>query len=1468
VSPSKPRPRTNHRNNRQQSADGSTTVTDSGPSNRNTPQNPGGKSTRFGVWLLVVIGLIAGVVFQMRRTSVDSKPVPAAQVDPSLIPPTGHAGPAAFATSRSNVAISPDGSLTAWAFDSNELTVCLGLWDDEEPDLSQQITLRGHTERIHQIAFSGFGDLIGTAGKDGVVKVWETGSGQEIVSLEDHDGPVNAVTFSPDGVSMATGGEDGTVRLWDAYGGLPLATLCELASPITALAYNPKGNWLAAASRKGSLQIWEMETGRKVLELPRNDSSPIDRIMFSPDGDQLVASGDPSRLERWRSGDGQTLPTITLEGNQILGFAFSPGSEAIAVSGIDRRLLVTNLKNDSILADIKTPEIPLLMQYAGDGVLRWSKLSRDDIAKMGERDLAASLAALSGLAESAIDGFEAPDGLEFKVFADETMVSNPAAICFDEQGAMYIAETFRFDTEVSLGYAGRESWLLDDLKNQTPADRLAMYEKFAANRDGGMTTHTKFSERIRRLEDTNQDGKADKSTIFADDFCEPLTGTGTGLLSVDHQIIYTCIPNLWTLSDRDGDGKSDKREAILTGFGVKASLPHGLHGLTRGPDGKIYFSIGDRGFMVKTKEGSTLHTPSTGAILRCNPDGTELQQIATGFRNPQELVFDDYGNLFTCDNNSNQGDQARLIYVLPGIDAGWEMAFETMPADYPLGPWNMDQLWQTTEQHGSAAVIPALAHIGIGPAGFTHYPGVGLPNRYQDHFFLCDFADAPETSGIRSFALKPQGAGFSVVDQHTFVGNILPTDIEFGPDQNIYITDWIRGADSDGMGRIYSAKFQSKINEDSVSVKGNWLTRDISNLPIEQLVDKLEHPDQRYRQRAQFVLADRGEASIDLLIRTLQTSENQLARIHSIWALGMIAKQSPAQKESCMRSVMDLLTDSDSEIRAQCSRVLGEVAWQESAQKLIDKLADSDSRVRAMAALSLGELRASEATDALLTVLRANADADPFLRHAASWALSKTTSLDELETKSNDPDRSVRLGILLAMRRIGAASVTRFLDDPETELVLEAARAIYDLPIQSALNDLANHLLIGPDLESFQRRSINANLKLRDENSAHRLIDLIDREDVPSSTKSIAIQAIKNWTQPPERDPVMGTIWLDDQPSVLETAKTSAANVIEPWLRETLQEKSLDLDHELMLAAESLEIEVGDASWIIDPQRDPRSRLLLLNRLADSQSNERDLAIQNASKSESSILQIRAAELLSVKDPDGATKILIDLLGSGNEREQQRALTALGEINSPQVDQLLVGMLHTFSSGGIAPTIKYEVLSIANERQSPSVQRALANVLGYLGQQTSLAAKYQAVLQGGSAERGRLLFEHHTALQCVRCHQIDDLGGRVGPNLSNIGGRVSREYLLESLLDPEKQIAKGYEGVLVALSDGSTVSGVIESETDSQLQLMRQDGSTVQIKKSEITQRRGGRSVMPNNLLEHVNSSDLRDLLEYLASRK
>ena len=75
------------------------------------------------------------------------------------------------------------------------------------------------------------------------------------------------------------------------------------------------------------------------------------------------------------------------------------------------------------------------------------------------------------------------------------------------------------------------------------------------------------------------------------------------------------------------------------------------------PDGKLYFSCGDRGFPVETERGPIAH-PHTGAVLRCNLDGSELEVYHTGLRNPQELVFDEHGNLFTGENNSDGGDNA------------------------------------------------------------------------------------------------------------------------------------------------------------------------------------------------------------------------------------------------------------------------------------------------------------------------------------------------------------------------------------------------------------------------------------------------------------------------------------------------------------------------------------------------------------------------------------------------------------------------------------------------------------------------------------------------------------------------------------------------------------------------------------------------------------------------------------------
>ena len=114
------------------------------------------------------------------------------------------------------------------------------------------------------------------------------------------------------------------------------------------------------------------------------------------------------------------------------------------------------------------------------------------------------------------------------------------------------------------------------------------------------------------------------------------------------------------------------------GFGVHAGFDgHDLHGLCVGPEGKIYFSIGDNGFSVTNKERRSLHYPNTGGVLRMNPDGSELEVFATGLRNPQEIAFDEFGNLFAVDNDGDLEDEReRFVYITEGSDSGWRIHWQ------------------------------------------------------------------------------------------------------------------------------------------------------------------------------------------------------------------------------------------------------------------------------------------------------------------------------------------------------------------------------------------------------------------------------------------------------------------------------------------------------------------------------------------------------------------------------------------------------------------------------------------------------------------------------------------------------------------------------------------------------------------------------------------------------------------------
>ncbi|MEY3025946.1 MAG: Quinoprotein glucose dehydrogenase precursor [Planctomycetota bacterium] len=668
-------------------------------------------------------------------------------------------------------------------------------------------------------------------------------------------------------------------------------------------------------------------------------------------------------------------------------------------------------------------------------------------------------------------------GLSKSTVATYPLLDDPVAFCIDEQGRFYFAESDRQDLGVE---DNRHSayWLLDDIACETVEDRLRMYEKWASKREGGMAYYSKYSDRVSRAIDTDGDGRLDQRTIFAGPFNEPLDGTGAGVLAFDGDIFYTNIPNLWRLRDADGDGVAEFAMKDSTGYGVRVALRgHDMHGLVLGYDGKVYWSIGDRGYSVRTSDGEQLHDPRSGAVFRMNPDGSELELYYTGLRNPQELAFDNYGNLFTGDNNSDGGDKARFVYCMEGGETGWSMDYQTLEGANQRGPWNQEGIWHLRPDLAPHKVsefsplqpawtLPPLDHVGAGPSGLAFYPGLGLPERYNDHFFLCDFLGGDSYSRILALAVEPVGAGFKVVDEHPFVENVLPTDVDFGYDGKVYMTDWGGGWNSGDKGELYAVWDAERISDPRIAEVTRLFAEGFAHRDADELAALLDHADRRVRQRAQFTLAARGRETTALLGDIAQHATGRFARIHAIWALGqqanamlrdsgVLERQTLHGDDDPAAFVRPVLDDRDAELRAQAARMLGEARDAVSAEKLGELCSDDSARVRAFAALALGKIGARDQQPAIISMLAENGDRDPFLRHAGVQGLAWIGDRAKLGELGAEPIASLRMAALLSMRKLRDPRIAGFLNDPERVLRLEAARAINDIPMTALRPQLA-----------------------------------------------------------------------------------------------------------------------------------------------------------------------------------------------------------------------------------------------------------------------------------------------------------------------------------------------------------------------------------------------------------------------------
>ncbi|HZM00385.1 MAG TPA: PVC-type heme-binding CxxCH protein, partial [Planctomycetota bacterium] len=507
----------------------------------------------------------------------------------------------------------------------------------------------------------------------------------------------------------------------------------------------------------------------------------------------------------------------------------------------------------------------------------------------------------SGEPAAVLTRLAAAEGLAVSLFAAEPLLANPVCLAIDERGDVYVGETFRHHAGVT-DIREHTDWLEDDLACRTVEDRVALLQKWTG---ADFASWGREHERIRRLRDVDGDGVADEATVWADGFNAPEAGIGAGLLARAGAVYYTCIPDLWRLRDADDDGRADERTKLSTGYGVRITfLGHDLHGLRLGPDGRLYFSIGDRGFVVKTPDGVLDHF-DTGAVLRCELDGSALELVHTGLRNPQELAFDDWGDLFTGDNNGDGGDAARIVRVLEGADSGWRHPVQWLPR---RGPWMDERLWEPAFDGQAAYIVPPIANLASGPSGLTSEPGGAFGTDWAGRFLMCDFTGDPGSSSVLWFALQRQGASFALGVTGSVLSGLQATDCDFGPDGALYVSDWVEGWSQTGKGRVWRVARADDDGEPGAGGARNalseWtrilLAEGMAGREVADLRELLFHPDRRVRMEAQLELAGRGDSGLDALERAARglavprgglgaerPELPRLARLHGIWGLGL-----------------------------------------------------------------------------------------------------------------------------------------------------------------------------------------------------------------------------------------------------------------------------------------------------------------------------------------------------------------------------------------------------------------------------------------------------------------------------------------------------------------------------------------------------------------------------------------------------
>jgi len=954
--------------------------------------------------------------------------------------------------------------------------------------------------------------------------------------------------------------------------------------------------------------------------------------------------------------------------------------------------------------------------------------------------------------------------MEVSLFASEPLITNPAAIDIDTQGRVWVAE-------------------------------IQWYR--AAAKDPP-------SDKIKVLEDTDGDGRADKATVFAEGLFCPMSICVAG-----DRVYVATSPDLWVYEDKNHDLKADgPPKKLLTGFGGR-NHDHGAHSLVLGPDHKWWMSHGDTGFKVTGTDGKTIEY-GYGAVIRGELDGSKLELVAVNFRNPYEVCVSSFGESFLTDNDNDGNFSARVCWLMEGGDYGW---FGHPPAKTPPGT-PFGEHWHFRGH--IPGFVPATLVTGFGsPCGMCFYEGDAFGPHYKNAPLHTDAGPAE----VRMFRHENSGAGMQATSQVFLASDgdkyFRPDDICAAPDGSLYVSDWYDGGVG---GHAYNNPTQGRIFQ--LRPKGKKLERIGKPGPyasVEDAVEGLKNPNLATQFLARERLLAEGSKSVAALRGLLDDREpSNVAR--ALWLLDR-------RGGDARTPVVERLKSDDARMRALAARILRRHGA-EYAAAILPLADDADGAVRREVLLALPAIigpansasgTGGDAAFAALVKLASTYDgSDRYLLEAINIAAANCKP--KLYGALKDAGR-VGLGNLQLLRLLDPNAAAALLvksmsdkgsDDAARSNILRELGGTPSIEAGRAVLQIAADTSAGRDLRRQAMALVSTNFDgdwkaLREEESLAKNLNQM-LADPDWQLAALDLVGEKNLRQ--------------FAPQVLKLVTESSATpaVRRRAIKAAAQIRAPGAETELATLLDS-----GDKNL-------SKAALAALVELQDWKSVRRLLIAKDVPEG----LQADAAK--SAIATTGGALVLLRLI---EQHELPEALV-------PQV--LARAQKH--------PDVNIRVLF---ERFIPEEDRP-KRLGGEVDPAAILALK-------ADADRGRQIFFKSSAAQCKKCHRVQGFGETLGPDLSQIGKKYERATLLETILDPSKAIAPEYVAYLLETTGGQVYAGFLVEKTDKEITLRDVEGKQIRVPASEVALfEPQKKSLMPELVLRDVTAQDAADLLAFLTS--